>query len=216
MAPLKGDPLDPPAHDDGTLNAADPAPAPAEASAASLLAEGKALCAQRKWTDALEVLRAALAADPHIDGAWLWISLAEYSKRGGWCEAQYEPLVRLIERTQQARALIRAAGGGERDPLSAKAHCKLGNLLMSVRKEFADAEETFRDAIPRDEEFPMANYNLGVLVTNVREDYAPAEEHFRAVIDLDPEYAQAHNNLGRLMHTAVSYTHLTLPTILLV
>lgn len=179
------DPLDPNARNDDAREAADDA---GEAAAPKLLAEGKALVKQRKWTAALTALRASLDTDPQMSEAWLWISVAEYS---GWCQAQYEPAVSRVELSAMMPK-----------ECAAKANCQLGNLLMTVRKDLADNEEHFREALERDEEYyPMADYHLRCLVKNVREGYADAEERFREAIELDPKYPKAHNNLGRLLAT---------------
>ena len=82
----------------------------------------------------------------------------------------------------------------------AGAHCALGEVLLHVRKDDVRAEEHFREALERDEEYyPMADYHLRCLVKNVREGYADAEERFREAIELDPTYSMAQNKLGPLL-----------------
>ena len=74
---------------------------------------------------------------------------------------------------------------------------------------YEEAIESYRRAIAINPDYSEAHCNLGCALSKM-ERYKDGAESFRRAIAINPDYSEAHCNL------AVSYTHLTLPTILLV
>ena len=92
---------------------------------------GEAFYEQGKWDEALAAYRAAVKKDPEMSAAWAGIGASEIAKNGGqYCEAAHDPLKRCVEP----------------NPNHADAHCRLGGVLLYVRKDDVRAEEHFRAA----------------------------------------------------------------------
>ena len=120
----------------------------ARRAAQALCDEGKAFLEQEKWDEALAALRAAVAKDPEMSGAWFAVAYAEGKSSGKKTEAEidaYEHCIKL-------------------DPKHANAHNNLGVALKNVRKDFDGAEAMYRKAIELDPKDALAHHNLSLLL----------------------------------------------------
>eukprot|EP00966_Prymnesium_polylepis_P305740 7065112-Prymnesium_polylepis.1 len=126
-------------------------------SAAALFAKGAALMAQKKWAEAVEMLRSAVAKDEGLTGAWTELG------RGLFYLKDYDG----------AEAAARRAL--EIDPMSSAAHARLGAVAGDHRKDHDGEEAAYRKAIELDPTYATPHYNLGLLLTDVRKDHDGAE-----------------------------------------
>ena len=82
-------------------------------------------------------------------------------------------------------------------PQNASFHCNLGNALLGLGR-VEDAEASYRQAISRKADFPLAHFNLGRLLASTGRPNDAAASFHRA-IQLQPDFADAHYNLA-LIH----------------
>jgi len=197
-------------------------------SAAALLAKGMALKAQNKWTEAIKVLRAALARDDKLIGAWFALghcldrrvlmenvradfdsAKAAYAKVIELDSTVATPhynlgvlLYRVSKDVDGAEAEYRKAI--KLDPTHAAAYNNLAMLLQDDRNDYAGAEAAYRKGIEFEPTDYCSHFNLGQLYME-RKRFQPAEEAFRKAIQLNPKYVPAHVSLGQLLQNTQKY-----------
>jgi Tfp pilus assembly protein PilF/quercetin dioxygenase-like cupin family protein len=96
------------------------------------------------------------------------------------------------------------------DPKLAQAHINLISLYGRTR-QFAKAEQAYRDALAINPDLPDIHYNYGVLLVG-QERFSEAAQSFRRCLEVNPYYAEAHYNYallierdGRLDEAAAHY-----------
>ncbi len=137
---------------------------------------------ERKYTDAIARLRAALELDPEFIKAW---------DKLGLCLDMTGQTEQAIAAYQKAVELNRG-----RTPAWAWPPLNLAVLLLRLSRT-AEAEPYLREALRYDSRLPQAHYQLGVLLEKRGDDKVAAAEMERAAA-LDPAYAEPHYALGRI------------------
>lgn len=185
----------------------------AKADVAAFLIRSAALYRKGKITEALAVVRQALAIDP--DNEDLLNNLGVFAGRigdGATAEAAYRRavavkpdfavahsnlgnLLKAQARLPEAEAAYRRAI--EVAPDAPEAYCNLGNLLKEAERP-QEAEAAYRRAIALKPDCVEAHSNLGVLLKD-QERPDEAEASYRRAIAAQPDYAEAHSNLGNLL-----------------
>ncbi|HNL13067.1 MAG TPA: tetratricopeptide repeat protein [Accumulibacter sp.] len=84
-------------------------------------------------------------------------------------------------------------------PDDAKLAFRRGWLLHACLKRYADAEDAYRQAIARDDQFASPWNNLGNLLKDHLGRYADAEDAYRQAIARDDQFAHPWNGLGNLL-----------------
>lgn len=136
---------------------------------------------------AVDLFRDAIALNPNNDAAWFGLGYSLYQRDGGNTEEQITCYERAISL----------------NPQHAMARSNLGNQLLTLRKDFIQAEVHFRTAIDLDKSCADAHNHLGWLLQHSKDGIDrsdEAEQLFRNAIELDPAYIDAHVNLGWLLH----------------
>ena len=73
-----------------------------------------------------------------------------------------------------------------------------GNELLNSKRDFAAAEEKYRQAVALSPEQEDLHYNLGIALAR-QGKVAEAKKHYEKALELFPDYAEAQNNLGNLL-----------------
>jgi tetratricopeptide (TPR) repeat protein len=71
-------------------------------------------------------------------------------------------------------------------------------VLQFTRRQFADAEASFRTALNKKPDFALAHFNLAH-AREQQDDASGAVESLEAAVRFRPGYAPAHAHLGRLL-----------------
>ena len=178
--------------------------------------EGRALVARGRYSDAISLLRQAVALDP--DGAYGYNALGiAYMEQQGWNEAienfreasaraekwvyPHFNLAQVYFHTQRYREAEQEykqgiALGTELGLKYFYLHNNLGVLYLNQGR-LQEAEQQFRRALEMSADNPDAHYNLG-LVFEQRGSRSQAEAYFRRAAELDARHVAARLRLAEI------------------
>jgi Flp pilus assembly protein TadD len=124
-------------------------------------------------------------------------------RRDGNAPPQPPPVEQVTSRATNPIISLKSTAGASNQPLSQAAEKGVeifvaeGNELLNKR-DFAAAEEKYRQAVALSPEQEDLHYNLGIALAR-QGKVEEAKKHYEKALELFPDYAEAQNNLGNLL-----------------
>lgn len=140
--------------------------------------EGVLMAQQKRYADAVEALKSAVAVDPENDQAYWNLAIVHMEMRK--FEAARDDLQKAISI----------------NPDQAGYHEKLGTVLMEL-EDWSGAKQAFQKAVEKDPQLFKAYFKLAQISEHMNDRQAALEQYTQA-IEKGPRFLEAYNALGRL------------------
>ena len=133
----------------------------------------------------------------------VWAAIIFALRRDGNAPPQPPPVEQVASRATNPIISLKSTASASNQPLSQGAEKGVeifvaeGNELLNKR-DFAAAEEKYRQAVALSPEQEDLHYNLGIALAR-QGKVEEAKRHYEKALQLFPDYAEAQNNLGNLL-----------------